>query len=249
MTQARIRTAVLTATLVLSATSARAQESAEVIDEKEGEVTSEDESSDDGGWSDEASDDNAGPGASAVHFGLRTGWGIPLGESASGVNLTDGIVGQIPIWLDLGWQATPKFMLGVYLSYGIVLLEDSTTTCPSGSSCSASDFRVGPQIQYSFSPHRPVDFWLGAGAGYEWASTKVDGQSATARGFEFLLLQLGLDFGGSEDSSTVFGPFLAYTFGRFDSIKLSGSRTSQTQDITDKAFHNWLFLGVRGVMK
>lgn len=229
--------------LALSATSAHAQDDVQVLEEKEPEAATEEDTSDDGGWNDDSYEDDEGGGASAIHFGLRTGWGIPLGQRASGQDFSDGIIGQIPIWLDLGWQATPKFMVGLYFSYGFVLLEDEA--CPEGADCSASDVRLGAQVQFSFSPRKPVDFWLGGGAGYEWANATIDNTNASSHGFEFLMLQLGVDFGGDDSGSTVFGPFAAFTVGRFDKAKAGG----QSVDITDTAFHNWLFLGVRGAMK
>jgi hypothetical protein len=252
MAQARFPALLTAAIVVLSATSVRAQDNVEVLDEKSSDVPEESSESsdssddDDGGWSEDDYDDEPS-GSSALHFGLRTGWGIPLGESAAGEDFSDGILGQIPIWVDLGWQATPKFMAGLYFSYGFVLLESDT--CPDGSDCSAADVRLGLQLQYSFSPRKPADFWLGAGIGYEWASTTIDGNTATARGFEFLMLQLGVDFGGSEESSTVFGPFAAFTVGQFDTVSTSGDRGSDSADIEDTALHHWLFLGFRAVMK
>lgn len=244
MTEPRFRTALAAAAVALFATGARAQDDVQVLDEKDTEVETEEDTSDDGGWSDDSYEDDEGGGPSAIHFGLRTGWGIPLGEAAGGEDLSDGVVGQIPIWLDLGWQATPKLMLGAYFSYGFVFVNDDL--CPDESECSASDVRLGAQVQFSFSPRKPVDFWLGAGAGYEWAHVKVDNGSSTSRGFEFLMLQLGVDFGGDDAGSTVFGPFAAYTFGTFDKFKQSNGTSG---DIEDTATHNWLFLGVRGVMK
>jgi hypothetical protein len=232
------------AALALLTASAQAQDDVQVLEETEPEAATAEDTSDDGGWSDDSYEEDEGGGASAIHFGLRTGWGIPLGESAGGQDFSDGIVGQIPIWLDLGWQATPKLMLGLYFSYGFVLLEDDI--CPDGSDCSASDVRLGAQVQFSFSPRKPVDFWLGGGAGYEWASTTVDNTTASTRGFEFLMLQLGVDFGGDDSGSTVFGPFAAYTIGQFDKAKTANG---QSFDVEDKGLHNWLFLGVRGVMK
>ncbi len=256
----RLAGTLVSVAVLFAATRVLAQESVEVLDEKEGEVEATNDSDDDGGW-DEGGDgewEEEGSSESGAHFGLRTGWGIPMGKVAgtattttggttttvSGGDLSDGILGQIPIWLDLGWQATPPFMLGMYFSYGFVLLDKNT--CPDGSSCSANDIRLGLQVQYSFGPHKPVDFWLGGGLGYEWFSVKQDGNRGTLRGFELLMLQLGVDFGGDSGSSS-FGPFAAFTFGRFD--KASSSQTSQTADIDPTAFHNWLFIGLHGAMK
>lgn len=232
--------------LVLLSGRAFAQEG-DVIEEKdqEEEAPAQNDSNDDGGWS---SDEDVGSASSdsGFHFGLRLGFGFPVGESTKGTKLGHGIIGQIPIWVDLGWQFNPHFMLGAYFSYGFVLLDsDSRDACDQRKvDCSASDMRLGIQAQYSFAPQRPVDPWLGIGLGYEWARSKAGTATSTLRGWEIPLLQGGIDFGGDSGGSS-FGPFVAYTFGTFTRY----STENDSGDIPDTASHSWLFLGIRGVAK
>jgi len=219
---------------------------------------------DDGGWD----TDSTGGGESGFHFGLRLAWGIPMGDvskattstttvggvttttTTGGGKLSDGATGQIPIWLDLGWQFTPSFMVGMYFSYGFVILDkDITDECDqTNSTCSANDIRLGLQAQLSFAPGKSVDPWLGAGVGYEWLSFVQEETTARSAGWELPMLQGGIDFGGDSGGSTV-GPFVAFTMSKFTRYKYKQGSASESGDIENTATHNWIFLGVRGVVK
>jgi hypothetical protein len=244
--------------LVLVSGRAFAQ-SGDVLEEKgEDEAASTRDDNDDGGW---RSDDDTGAGSSesGFHFGLRLAYGLPLGYAvksqqqttggAADKKMSDYVDGQIPIWVDLGWQFSSNFMLGAYFSYGFVLLDSKArNACDQRKvDCSASDMRLGIQAQYSFSPHRSVDPWVGVGIGYEWFTQKEKDAKATLEGWELPMLQAGLDFGGDSGGST-FGPFVAFTFATY--TKYRNDRSSgNVSELGDTAMHDWLFLGIRGVAK
>lgn len=206
----------------------------------------EDDRGSDGDW-------NSGGGGSSEtgpHFGLRLAYGIPLGEASKGSDMSDRVLGQIPIWLDLGWQFSPKLMLGAYFSYGFIIpSSDYSDYCDERrADCTLSDMRLGLQAQLSFSPGRSMDPWLGVGAGYEWLSNTENDNSLQVHGWEYIMLQGGLDFGGDSGSSVV-GPFVAFTYGTFSRAKVEAGGINQSGDIQDTASHSWLFLGVRGVVR
>ncbi len=215
--------------------------------------------------------DSGGAGAddgTGIHFGLRLAYAFPMGSvygssnstttiggvtqtrTVEAAKLSEGVAGQIPIWLDLGWQVTPAFMAGAYFSYGVVLpAGDLADLCDDGDvSCTLNDIRLGVQAQLSLSPGRSVDPWIGAGAGYEWLSLKVDETTVRYRGTELFMLQGGLDFGGDSDSTT-YGLFAAFTFGQFAVAHQKMGNSGESRDVENQALHNWLFLGVRGAMK
>jgi hypothetical protein len=248
--------AALPLMLALSVTRlASAQDRADVLDEETPSGSSDDDSltSDEGGES------------STIHFGLRLAYGIPFGDvsgsssstttvggttvtvTQQGASMKDVITGQIPIWLDLGWQATRAFMVGGYFSYGFVLLSsDVRDGCDArGESCSAGDIRAGLQVQFSFAPGKSVDPWIGAGLGYEWLRLKGN-QTSTSRGWEIPMLQGGLDFPAGK---SWVGPFIAFTNGRYSRVDRSTNGGTQSDDVPTTASHQWLFLGVRGAMK
>ncbi len=220
---------------------AHAQDNAGVMDEDEGKP---EESSEDGGWEGE----NEAAESSGIHFGLRLGFGLPLGDAVSGQKLNDSTVGQIPIWLDLGWQATPSLMVGGYFAYGFAILGGNLKdTCDSGNlRCKLGDMRAGAQVQLSFAPGRSVDPWLGLGLGYEWLHLSTRQGSETLHGFELPMLQGGLDF--PSVGQTYVGPFVALSLATFRKESVDQGGNSQSLDVPDKAMHEWLFVGVRGVL-
>lgn len=192
-----------------------------------------------------------------IEAGVRLGYGIPLGEAAKDSDLGDGISGQIPIWLDLGYRPIDALMIGLYFQYGIGMIGSSfDDVCDvDGVDCSASDIRLGVQAHYHISPTEQLDPWIGLGIGYEWASISAEGMGAeittTFDGFEFLNLQGGLDISVAEHVKI--GPFLSFSLGQYGSASsdCSGSAAcgavgSIDGDIEDKAIHEWLLIGVRG---
>lgn len=235
--------------------------------EEESQAADQEESSDDSGDGDWDGEGSGGGGESGLHFGLRLAYGFPLGKatgasssstttggtttttSYGGGKMSDSVAGQIPIWLDLGWQFSPAFMAGLYFSYGFVLPGgDLADACDEErASCTLSDIRLGLQAQLSLAPGRGTDPWLGAGIGYEWFSIDINDASATLRGPE-LMLQGGIDFGGDSGGSTI-GPFLAFTFGQFSQQSYKFGSISDSGSVDKTAMHNWLFIGIRGVVK
>jgi hypothetical protein len=187
-----------------------------------------------------------------VDLGLRLGYGIPLGSSREGVSLNDYLKGQIPIWVDAGYRFTPNLSAGLYFSYGFSGLKN----CPDGADCSAHDMRVGIEGQYRLMPNESIDPWLGVGVGLEWAGTSVSGgglsASATISGVEFLSLQGGADFNVADGLGV--GPFVSFSLGQYNSYSSDCSAPAGfaaacpgSGDIDQKALHEWLMFGVRGV--
>ncbi|HEV8247905.1 MAG TPA: hypothetical protein VGP93_19155 [Polyangiaceae bacterium] len=193
-------------------------------------------------------------------LGFRVAYGIPLGKlengtgTASDSQLNDGISGQIPLWLDLGYRATPELMIGGYFSYGFGLIgSEFSDNCDHIDSCTVRDLRLGADLQYHLQPQESVDPWLGAGFGYEWLTFSFSDSgtdlSATVRGWEFVSFQAGFDFPSGPTGGI--GPFVAFSLGQYDrtSVACDGScngLSDDSQEIDDKALHQWLFLGVRG---
>jgi hypothetical protein len=204
--------------------------------------------------------------AGGFELGARLGYGIPLGKADDNSDLSDAISGMIPLQLDLGYRVSPAFSIGGYVMYGIGFVgDDISKTCDNAddvpgvsASCSARDVRLGVQAQFHFLPKKKLDPWLGAGLGYEWTTVSEDiaggGREAdfslTAKGFEFINLQGGLDF--KVAPGVALGPFLSFSIGQYSSTSSSCSGnacaglTTDSGDIDDKALHQWLLLGIRG---
>lgn len=202
----------------------------------------------------------AGEESGKFAIGLRLGYGVPLGSidknaDGSSNKMSDGISGQFPIWLDLGYLITPNVMLGLYGQYGFGSLTGQIkTACDqasvAGVSCSISDLRFGIQGQYHISPAENIDPWLGLGVGYEMLKVSLSGGgqdgSLTDKGFEFANLQAGVDFKPMPKFGV--GPFVSFSFGQYGSTSSSGSASAfgAGGDIPNKAVHEWLTFGARG---
>jgi outer membrane protein W len=198
-----------------------------------------------------------------IEVGLRVGYGIPLGDADGGANssLSDGISGQIPIQIDLGYRVIPNLTIGLYGQYGFGFVGDQISDgCDASSqiSCSAHDIRLGIQAHYHFQPREKLDPWIGLGLGYEWLGISVEGGglevSTTLHGFEFFNFQAGLDIAVAEHF--YIGPVLTLSFAQFSSASvdcsssasgLCGQMFGASGDIDEKALHEWLMIGVRGV--
>jgi outer membrane protein len=186
-----------------------------------------------------------------IRLGLRGGYGLPLGNTAADTPLKNnesdpvptGVSGLIPIWLDVGYMAFPKIMLGVYGRYGVGFF----TECPR---CSGQSVRFGIQIQYHFAPLRKLDPWLGFGFGYEFFSAKEKAgkvekaASYSAHGFEFGNFQAGLDISVADVLSI--GPFVSFSLNQFSkqTVGLPGA-SEISEDISDSALHMWLEPGLK----
>ena len=200
-----------------------------------------------------------GPGASTqsdfhgIEFGVRVGYGIPLGTAGDNASLSDQIKGMIPFWADIGYRFDPNWYLGGFFQFGLGFVPSAASqpggVCVTGVSCSVNDLRFGLNVHYHFLPAEILDPWLGVGAGYEILnlSASATGVSASGsnRGFEFGNVQLGLDFKISPAFGV--GPFATFTIAQFSDTSVSVNGQDVPFSYTNKAIHEWLIFGVRGV--
>jgi hypothetical protein len=191
------------------------------------------------------------PGDHRVDLAARLGYGVPFGD-VGGANgpLGDFYSGHVPLILEVGFRATPALTLGLYGQLGFATVKDGATTgCGrAGITCSGSVNRLGLEALYRFDASVKLMPWIGAGFGYEWldidSSSAVGDGSVGAKGPEFLNLQLGGDLVLTR--VVAIGPFVSLTFARSETATASSGGTSIDTDISDKRFHEWLQLGVRG---
>jgi len=214
----------------------------------------------------------AEPAEARLHLGLRTGFGLPLGRYAAvrtvasfrntDVNaLADDTYGAIPIWLDVGYRWSARWMFGAYAMAGLVLPKTAATGdplgggCPEGLDCSAFGVRLGLQAQYRFAPGDSLDPWLGLGLGYEWIWSDLEGEvfnipvdaSNDYAGPDLAHVQGGLDIRVS-DGATL-GPFLSLSAMRYTSCTATDSDNALDCELNEQSWHGWLVLGVRGTLE
>ncbi len=185
--------------------------------------------------------------ANGIELGVRVGYGIPLGSAAQNAKWSDGIRGMIPFWFDVGYRIDPNWYLGGFFQFGLGFVPSGQ--CTSGQSCSENDLRFGLNVHYHFLPAETFDPWIGLGAGYEiWnfsvSAAGVSG-SAQLKGFEFGNAQLGLDYKFSPAFAV--GPFVTFTIAQFSDQSGSAPGFSSSGSIDNKAIHEWLIFGLRGV--
>ncbi|MGZ6070764.1 MAG: autotransporter outer membrane beta-barrel domain-containing protein [Myxococcaceae bacterium] len=193
-----------------------------------------------------------------VHFeaGLRAGLGLPVGnavgprtDAPGGTPLSNLVAWSLPLQLDAGARVGPVFV-GGYLSWAY---GKPGSAFDGASARSASDVRFGFEVLWHFAPDRAVDPWAGLGVGYEWLNLNVTGPSGTAvsasfRGFEWVNVQLGVDF--MLGRNWRLGPFVQARVGQYDTGSLGvvtpqGAEPSGTSDLPSKSAHAWIDVGVR----
>lgn len=181
-------------------------------------------------------------------LGVRAGFGIPIGKvnGYATVDMSHSVVGEIPLWLDIGYMVTPDVMLGAYGQFAPLV----TRNCDTGASCRGSDIRVGVQAQFPISPAEKVNPWFGLGFGYEilalGESMRGGDEVTAAKGVELAHLQAGLDLRATP--AIDIGPFVGCSIGQFSSATSSNALGSTSGDLANRVMHEWLEFGVRGVL-
>jgi len=180
------------------------------------------------------------PNPAGLAIALRSGWAIPQGERESGSDLDDDVVGNVPVWLDLGYRLGNHLWLGVYAMYAFTF----PTDCPASSICNASDVRFGLQVQWHFGERHGIDHWVGIGTGFEILEIETDEGFRRFGGYEFVNLQAGEDF--SLGRRFALGPFTSVSIGKYTGIREgeSGSDVIES-DIAKRTFHVWVTIGLR----
>lgn len=168
-----------------------------------------------------------------VSLGLRSAYGLPMGDAFNSQSLGGRVTAGMPVWLEVDYSFTKHIYAGAHVQYGYVFVND----CPNGA-CSGNNVRFGLDAGYRFLPDSLFSPWAGLGVGYEILNTNVQGSDLRLRGFELLNLQAGLDLQLSR--AVRFGPFAAVSFARYSTSSAGGVST----DIHERATHGWAQFGL-----
>jgi hypothetical protein len=178
----------------------------------------------------------------------RSGYSQPVGKAWQGHSMSDVASGQVPILLDIGGKPIPSLFLGLSGGFAFGGSHGFTKAAcrVGGGGCSTESFHLGIAGHWHFLPGGWLDPWVGLGIGLEslTVAESKDGslKSTSLSGVEFGHLLGGADWRPTRHFGV--GPFLDVSLGRYASVKTG----SATKDISDKALHSWVTLGVRFVL-
>ncbi|HEY8080054.1 MAG TPA: hypothetical protein VIF62_38250 [Labilithrix sp.] len=176
-----------------------------------------------------------------MELGLGVGGALPFGKAdggASGVDLADEFGAAVPVQFDVAYRSAGGVSIGARL--GIAAASVASKACPATLTCDAYIVHTGIEAKWHFAPTEIVEPWIGLGVGWEWAHESTTaigtGASNTLSGFELANLMCGAELRLAD----------AWAVGPFASLSFAEYTTTTRSSITDKAFHEWLTLGVRG---
>jgi Autotransporter beta-domain len=184
----------------------------------------------------------------AALFSVGVGAGVPRGSAmkdtgGTALSMRDVVSADFPLSLGLGVRLGPVVYIGLAFEHAFL----TTNNCDQGSSCSASDTRIGIEGRFHLMPGPPFSPWVALGCGYEFFSLSESGALAgdtSLHGWDFDV-QLGGDIQISRAFSLA--PFVGIRFGTFSTATVD-TGTTKSGDIPDsqQATHEWLTFGLRG---
>lgn len=190
---------------------------------------------------------------SGFENGLRLGAAMPAGNVDSERPLADDVAVRFPVWVDIGYRLNPVVYLALFAQVGIDRAASACTDHVTDAlRCTVEDVRLGFEGLAHLTPNTPLDWWLGAGIGWERLEQRTPyntgdtGLNSVKVVDEYhqgpaLDLQAGLDFTVAGDLRV--GPFVAYTLGTYLDESCPADKCNKAGD---NALHHWFTLGMRG---
>jgi hypothetical protein len=186
--------------------------------------------------------------AAGVALGVRLAVAVPEGDAEAGARLADAASVGLPLVLEVAWTATPSFALGAWGAFapgapGAALRGACDAVGASGTRCATFGADAGLRAEWTFAREGGAAQWAALGLGYGWVWQRAGGTQQGWHGPE-ALAEAGLRF----DAGPTFGwgPFLGATAGRFATRMLSSGGGTASFDVSERAVHAWILLGLRG---
>ncbi|NUO51542.1 MAG: hypothetical protein HOV80_22020 [Polyangiaceae bacterium] len=136
----------------------------------------------------------------SFELGLQGGYAQPFGDLFKGVRISDLADAGGEVAVDLGWRATPLFMLGATLRYNEQTVDDNFAP---GSELDIRGFTAAIQGTFHIMPYSVADPYVTVGTGTRSMFLSPDNGSTSTvyQGWEIIRAQLGLDFRVARDFS------------------------------------------------
>lgn len=186
-------------------------------------------------------------------FALRGGVAVPSGDVARGGPAVEDLVERkIPLGFELGYRVSRRFW--AELQFELAPGTPAASLCAAGTSCEASDVRVGAHAVLRLLPGAWLDPWLGVGVGVEVLNAKgLDGGGGarTERswaGVELPCVEAGADVAISDRIGV--GPWASLSFVRFSSESVRvGSGTTVSGAVHGRSVHRWASAGLQATLR
>jgi hypothetical protein len=158
--------------------------------------------------------------------------------------MSDAWTGAVPLSVAGRYRFTPGLSAGVYFQWGPAFVTSPGFNAIAGTS--GFDMRVGIEAVYGFMPEASWNPWVSLGTGWEWTQYSGQGASVTMSGWEFLNVQVGVDFRLSP--TFAIGPYLGFLGGNYTTITATGTAQGWGGAIPSggRSFHGWLQFGLKG---
>lgn len=136
-----------------------------------------------------------------LEIGLGAGGALGRGELTNDVDTRDAADDGYGGFVEVGWRATPRFMVGAYGGAAQYvrggLIDDRLT---------ARSFQAGVQGQFHVFPYERFDPWIGLGAGWHglWLDPKI-APNQDLQGIDLARVRLGIDI--RLDPGLALGPY------------------------------------------
>ncbi len=193
------------------------------------------------------------PATAGPLFGVHAGFGVPYGDIArGGPRLEDVVERKVPLGLEIGYRFDRRFWAELF--FEVAPGAAASSLCAAGTSCRASDVRLGLAVLFRIAPRAWLDPWLGVGVGIEVMNAKGYDAAAAAPfewswfGYELPFAEAGVDVAVTDRIGV--GPWVSATVARFtsDSVEPVGGTTASGA-IQRRATHGWLSGGVKATLK
>jgi hypothetical protein len=194
---------------------------------------------------------------------LRLGYSVPFGDLSGGNSMKDTAAGLVPLQIDI-LLGGGYFRNGPYLRAAVGAHGRNYDGC---TGCFPLMFAAGYQAAIHTTPKAPVDFWIGAGVGFNLMnlSGTANGIVTTSTGnvttipikvsdtfyaFPELTAQAGVDFG---KKGLKVGPYVNFTAAQYFGVSserecigvICSGQSTRSVSIDSKSFHYWLNVGVK----